>query len=305
MNYTLGSNTTTKANYITVTNPQPTAMWNATPLFTNITTGIIFVDNSTGTNITAGGGNFNWSFNNDATDKNVSPLRNWTHKFPCTALPTADSCYYSVNHSVTDSPGTFWSNTSWLNQTSYLRIFQNTSPTVTFTGTPPLSGVSQLSVTFTGTQVGAIKVDSWSWVFGDGNIGTGQTPTNVYSSAGAFTVTLTAVNYTLGSNTTTKANYITVTNPQPTAMWNATPLFTNITTGIIFVDNSTGTNITAGGGNFNWSFNNDATDKNVSPLRNWTHKFPCTALPTADSCYYSVNHSVTDSPVPSGPTPPG
>ena len=168
-----------------VNNPPPTVMWNATPLFANSTTGIIFVDNSTGTNITAGGGNFNWSFNNDATDKNVSSLRNWTHKFPCNALPAADSCYYSVNHSVTDSPGTPWSNTSWLNQTNYLRVFQNTSPTVNLTGTP-LSGVSQLSVTFNATPLGAIKVDNWSWVFGDGHTSYNQNDTNFYSSAGSL-----------------------------------------------------------------------------------------------------------------------
>ena len=157
VNYTLGTTTTTKVNYITVANPKPTVVWNATPLIANLTTSVAFVDSSTGTNITAGGGNFNWSFNNDATDKNVSSLRNWTHTFPC----TTDSCYYSVNHSVTDSPGTPWSNTSWLNQTNYIRVFQNSSPTVTFTGTP-LSGASPFSVTFTATQAGAIKVDSWS-----------------------------------------------------------------------------------------------------------------------------------------------
>ena len=115
------------------------------------------MDSSTGTNITAGGGNFNWSFNDDATDKNVSSLRNWTHTFPC----TTESCYYSVNHSVTDSPGTLWSNTSWLNQTSYIRVFKNSSPTVTFTGAP-LSGAWPFQVTFTATQAGAIKVDNWS-----------------------------------------------------------------------------------------------------------------------------------------------
>jgi PKD repeat protein len=293
VNYTLGITTVTQTNYITVSNPKPTVVWNATPLIANLTTALVFVDSSTGTNITAGG-TFNWSFNSNAMDTNVSSLRNWTHTFPCTALPTADSCYYSVNHSVTDSPGTLWANTSWLNQSNYIRVFQNESPTVTFTGTP-LSGSSPLSVAFTGTPVGAIRVDYWSWDFGDGHTSNNQNPTNIYTGAGVYTVSLTAVNYTLGTTTVTKVNYITVSNPKPTVVWNATPLFANTTTPIVFVDSSTGTNITQGG-NFNWSFNNDATDQNVSSARNWSHTFPCTALPTVDSCYYSVNHSVTDSP---------
>ena len=198
---------TNNSRILVIEYPKPTVMWNATPLIANLTTSVAFVDNSTGLNITAGGGNFNWSFNSDATDKNVSSLRNWTHTFPCNALPAADYCYYSVNHSVTDSPGTLFNVTSWLNQTNYIRVFQNSSPTVTFTAAPG-SGVLPFTVTFTATPAGAIKVDSWSWDFGDSHTSTDQNPTNIYSSTGSFTVTLTAVNYTLGTATVTKGNWV-------------------------------------------------------------------------------------------------
>jgi PKD repeat protein len=198
---------TNNSRILVIEYPKPTVMWNATPLIANLTKSVAFVDNSTGLNITAGGGNFNWSFNSDATDKNVSSLRNWTHTFPCDALPAADYCYYSVNHSVTDSPGTLFNVTSWLNQTNYIRVFQNSSPTVTFTAAPG-SGVLPFTVTFTATPAGAIKVDSWSWDFGDSHTSTDQNPTNIYSSTGGFTVTLTAVNYTLGTATVTKGNWV-------------------------------------------------------------------------------------------------
>ena len=64
------------------------------------------------------------------------------------------------------------------------------------------------TVTFTATPAGAIKVDSWSWNFGDSHTSTDQNPTNIYSSAGDFTVTLTAVNYTLGTATVAKVNWV-------------------------------------------------------------------------------------------------
>jgi PKD repeat protein len=198
---------TNNSRILVIEEPKPWVVWNATPLIANLTTSVAFVDSSTGSNITAGGGNFNWSFNSDAIDKNVSSLRNWTHIFPCNALPAADSCYYSVNHSVTDSPGTLLNVTSWLNQTNYIRVFQNSSPTVTFTGAPG-SGILPFMVTFTATPAGAIRVDSWRWDFGDSHTSTYQNPTNTYSSPGAFTVTLTAVNYTLGTATVTKVNWV-------------------------------------------------------------------------------------------------
>ncbi|MCX6226427.1 MAG: GEVED domain-containing protein [Bacteroidia bacterium] len=50
----------------------------------------------------------------------------------------------------------------------------------------------------------------WSWNFGDGKTSIAQNPANTYSSAGSFTVTLTATN-SAGSNTITKTSYITVT----------------------------------------------------------------------------------------------
>ncbi|MCX6224288.1 MAG: GEVED domain-containing protein, partial [Bacteroidia bacterium] len=59
----------------------------------------------------------------------------------------------------------------------------------------------------------------WSWSFGDGKISVLQNPSNTYSSAGSFTVNLTATN-SAGFNVQTKANYITV------AVVNSPPVFT-------------------------------------------------------------------------------
>jgi len=65
-----------------------------------------------------------------------------------------------------------------------------------------------LRVQFTDTSTGSPT--SWSWSFGDGTTSTSQNPSHDYTAAGTYTVALTASN-SAGSNTVTKAGYITVT----------------------------------------------------------------------------------------------
>jgi subtilisin family serine protease len=74
----------------------------------------------------------------------------------------------------------------------------------------PTSGSAPLTVQFTDTSSGSPT--SWSWNFGDGTTSTAQHPSKTYSSAGSYSVTLTATNAT-GSNTVTKSNFITVSAP--------------------------------------------------------------------------------------------
>jgi len=83
-------------------------------------------------------------------------------------------------------------------------------PSANFTGNPT-SGPVPLTVAFTDTSVGSPT--SWSWTFGDGGSSTAQSPSHVYTSANSFTVALTATN-AQGSDTETKANYITAVQAQ-------------------------------------------------------------------------------------------
>jgi Zn-dependent metalloprotease len=75
----------------------------------------------------------------------------------------------------------------------------------------PLSGGVPLTTTFTDLSQAA---SSWDWDFGDGGTSTDQNPTYTYNAMGTYTVSLTATNE-FGSDTMTKTNYITVTDPQP------------------------------------------------------------------------------------------
>jgi PKD repeat protein len=98
------------------------------------------------------------------------------------------------------------------------------------------SGVAPLTVNFTDNSTNTPT--SWSWDFGDGNTSTVQNPSNIYTSAGTFTVTLTVSNDS-GSDYTTSV--ITVTSAGSVPIANFTP---DVTTGTVpltvnFTDNST------------------------------------------------------------------
>jgi PKD repeat protein len=54
--------------------------------------------------------------------------------------------------------------------------------------------------------------DLLGWDFGDNETSTEQSPSHTYTAAGNYTVNLTVTN-AAGSNSTIKADYITVTAP--------------------------------------------------------------------------------------------
>lgn len=146
-----------------------------------------FTDQSTG-DITG------WSW--DFGDGTSSTQQNPTHDY---ANPGA----YTVSLTVT-GPGGSDTNT----KTDYITV-DDPAVTADFTGTPT-SGDAPLDVSFTDQSSGA---SSWSWDFGDGNTSSAQNPTHTYTTAGVYTVTLTASN-ACGSDTQTKVDYITVNEPQ-------------------------------------------------------------------------------------------
>ncbi|MBL4658642.1 MAG: PKD domain-containing protein, partial [Flavobacteriales bacterium] len=69
------------------------------------------------------------------------------------------------------------------------------------------SGCAPLSVTFIDSSFNAPL--GWLWDFGDGNTSNLQHPVHVYTSAGSYTVSLTASNMS-GSDMFTAPNFVTV-----------------------------------------------------------------------------------------------
>jgi PKD repeat protein len=79
-------------------------------------------------------------------------------------------------------------------------------PVAQFSATPR-SGAAPLAVSFTDTSTG--EITAWSWNFGDGRTSVARNPVRTFSNPGTYTIKLT-VTGPGGSNTRTKAGYITV-----------------------------------------------------------------------------------------------
>ena len=120
----------------------------------------------------------------------------------------------------------------------------------------PTEGVMPLLVSFTDLSTGTI--DTYDWNFGDGNTSTDPNPSNEYTDAGLYEVTLT-VSGPNGSDTEIKTDYIEVLFPEPVADFEGMPTSGNIPLTVNFTDLSTGEFDT-----WEWDFGdgNTSTDQN-------------------------------------------
>jgi len=181
-----GSDTETKVDYITVSSA-PTASFTGSPTSGNAPLTVNFTDQSTG-NPTS----WSWDFGDGGTSTEQNPSH--TYNDPGT---------YTVKLTVSNSCG---SDTE--TKVDYITVSGN-APVADFVGSPT-SGTAPLTVDFTDQSTG--DPTSWLWDFGDGGTSTEQNPTHTYNDTGTYTVKLTVTN-DYGSDTETKVDYITVTEP--------------------------------------------------------------------------------------------
>ena len=209
-----GSDTKTNVDYINVVVPPPVADFTGTPLSGPAPLQVSFTDTSTGT--VSG---WLWIFG----DGSVSNVQNPVHTYSTPGT-------YTVSLFVSGPSGT-----DQEVKTDYITVAEP-PPVADFSGTPT-SGFSPLTVSFTDLTTG--NVGLWLWIFGDGSTSNLQNPVHTYNNPGTYTVTLTVLGAG-GSDSETKTNYITVSNPAPVADFSATPTtgiapltvtFTNLTTG--------------------------------------------------------------------------
>jgi PKD repeat protein len=87
-------------------------------------------------------------------------------------------------------------------------------PTVDWVANPTV-GFDPLTVVFTATETNTLPFDpllAYLWRFGDGETSASPNPTHTYAAPGSYTVTLTVSN-TVGNDTLTRPNYVTVYQP--------------------------------------------------------------------------------------------
>jgi PKD repeat protein len=176
----------------------PTADFTASKTSGAAPLGVTFTPTTTGSFT-----GWSWDYNGDGTaDSSGTTTTN--------AVPTAVTTYnnpgtYTVSLTLTGPNGNVTKTKAGL--ITVTAPTTSSAPTANFTANAT-SGVAPLAVTFTSTSTGAIS--GYSWNFGDGTSSTAQNPAHSYSAAGTYTVSLT-VTGSAGSNTATKAGYITVT----------------------------------------------------------------------------------------------
>jgi len=133
---------------------------------------------------------WSWNFGDGSTSTLQSPSHTYS---------TAGT--YTISLIATNSSG---SDTE--TKTGYIKVNPVViAPVAAFTVSVTIITAGQ-SVQFTDQSTNTPT--SWSWNFGDGGTSTTNSPLHIYSTAGTYTVSLTATN-SAGSDTETKVNYIT------------------------------------------------------------------------------------------------
>ena len=212
-------------------------------------------------------------FTNNAEFMRCTVSHEFGHNFSC--QHDASGAPYIMAPVVSASNS--WSSASISSFNSFVPT--RTCLTACTGGTPPeadftadvTSGCKPLTVKY--TDLSTNNPTSWLWTFPGGTPGTStaKNPTVVYNTAGVYSVTLKATNGA-GSNTLTKANYITVRD-KPVANFT----FTKNLGAVQFTNTSTQ------GDTFSWDFGDDEYSSEESPY----HEY---ALPGT----YTVKLTVTN-----------
>jgi PKD repeat protein len=204
LNVTIAAGATAGARTITVTNPDGQVATSASGILTiNATAPVAdFAGGPTNgawplgvsfTNLSTGATNYSWVFG----DGNTSTATNAANTYT-----TAGS--YTVKLTAVGAGGT-----NSLTRANYI-VVTNPPLVANFEG-GPTNGAAPLTVYFTNLSTGATNCD---WDFGDGHVSTNSNPTNIYSSQGSYTVSLTAIGVA-GTNTLVRNNYVVLSNAPP------------------------------------------------------------------------------------------
>jgi len=165
--------------------------------------------------------------------------------------------FYTVTLTVTDDDGLMNTDTTTTSVAT-----GNQPPTADANG--PYSGVAGAPVAFDGSASdddGTIV--SWEWDFGDGNSGTGETPSNSYAAEGIYAVTLTVTDDDGVMDTTETGTQIYAANQPPTADSNGP--YTGAVSAAIAFDGSASKDDDGTIVSWDWDFGDGGTDTVEKP----------------------------------------
>jgi len=178
----------TRNSYIYVTNP--IASFIADDTVSCVGRPLPFRSTSSGQSALA----LNWDFG----DMNTSNQSFVSHTYTSNGT-------YNLSLTVTDSIG--------CQKTAQQNIIIS-DPDIDIDASTTFSTCPPLSVNFQGTTTTPHRYVSWEWDFGDGNSAVSRNPTNLYTQAGVYTVTLKATTITGCVDSISITNYITVNGPK-------------------------------------------------------------------------------------------
>jgi len=183
-----GSNTATQADLIAVSPgvSAPVAGFASDVISGTAPLTVTFTDQSSNTPTS-----WAWNFG----DGNSSTMQSPVHTYVSAGT-------YTVNLTATNAAGS-----DLESKIGYVTVTSQ-APVAAFSGAPT-SGTAPLTVIFTDASTNGPT--SWAWDFGDGSStnATEQSPVHTYSTAGTYTVNLTATN-AAGSDSEVKTVYVTV-----------------------------------------------------------------------------------------------
>lgn len=223
------TNTISRPATVDIVDP-PTAAFTPSDTIGCRPLGVVYTDQSTGG--TAPVVAWDWDFGNGTS----STLQNPTNTF-------SNAGTFTVQLIVTDSSGCM--------DTTARNIVVNPGPTGAFTANTT-NACPFDSITFTANSGQGIV--SWNWDFGNGQSGSGNPASTVYTATGQYTVTLIVID-TLGcSDTVVRPQYINIDAPNADFTQSATSGCPPLT--VTFNDNSTSS---AGITTYLWDFGDGNT----------------------------------------------
>ena len=252
-----GAKTSTSSS-VTVTgsgNSAPTAVVQASPMSGTAPLTVGF--NGTGSTDSDGTiASFAWSFGDGSTGSGASSSH--TYNNPGT---------YNATLTVRDDDGATGSATVQIVVTAP----QNAAPTASFSATPT-SGVAPLLVSVDASASTDVdgSIVSYSWAYGDGSSGSGQSAAHTFNAPGSYTIQLTVTDD--DGATHIRRTTITVNagvNEQPAANFTATPL-TGGAPLLVSMDASTSTDVDGSIVSYKWNFGDGVNGTGVTATHTYT-----------------------------------